>query len=141
VRYRFHRRNLADFLIDLPLALRAAVARIALTELFASRGGIGVCLALIGIEMDQTSLGILAALIFVGLPSGVRRLDPVTTDLPILPGAVLSTAGRTVRPRRRDTLSHKYMLICLDSPFGTWSRGGVEVLHVGFVVELRGKPV
>ena len=41
VRYRFPGRNLADSLIDMPLALPTAVAGIALTALFAPKGWIG----------------------------------------------------------------------------------------------------
>ena len=43
VRYRFPGRNLADALIDMPLALPTAVAGIALTALFAPKGWIGAC--------------------------------------------------------------------------------------------------
>jgi len=100
-RYRFHGRNLAASLIDLPLAPPTAVARIAPTGLFASRGWIGVWLALIGIKTDQ--MCILAALIFVGLPYVVNGLEPVIMNLPNFPSAVLSTARRTVRPRSVDT--------------------------------------
>ena len=66
-------QELLEAAIDLPLALPTAVAGIALSALFAPRGWIGVWLALIGIKLDQTPLGILVALIFVGLPFVVRE--------------------------------------------------------------------
>ena len=82
VRYRFPGRSLADSLIDMPLALPTAVAGIALTALFAPNGWIGALLAPLGIKVAYTPLGILVALIFVGLPFVVRTLEPVIMDLP-----------------------------------------------------------
>jgi sulfate/thiosulfate transport system permease protein len=81
VRYRFPGRSLADSLIDMPLALPTAVAGIALTALFAPGGWIGALLAPLGIKVAYTPLGILIALIFVGLPFVVRTLEPVIMDL------------------------------------------------------------
>jgi len=82
VRYRFPGRNLADALIDMPLALPTAVAGIALTALFARNGWIGALLAPLGIKVAYTPLGVLLAMIFVGLPFVVRTLEPVVMDLP-----------------------------------------------------------
>jgi sulfate transport system permease protein len=82
VRLRFPGRNLADSLIDMPLALPTAVAGIALTGLFAPRGWLGALLAPLGIKVAYTPLGILVALIFVGFPFVVRTLQPVILDLP-----------------------------------------------------------
>ena len=81
VRYRFPGRSLANSLIDMPLALPTAVAGIALTALFAPGGWIGALLAPLGIKVAYTPLGILIALIFVGLPFVVRTLEPVIMDL------------------------------------------------------------
>jgi sulfate/thiosulfate transport system permease protein len=81
VRYRFVGRSLADSLIDMPLALPTAVAGIALTALFAPGGWIGALLTPLGIKVAYTPLGILIALIFVGLPFVVRTLEPVIMDL------------------------------------------------------------
>ncbi|HTW72465.1 MAG TPA: sulfate ABC transporter permease subunit CysT [Acetobacteraceae bacterium] len=93
VRYRFPGRNLADSLIDLPLALPTAVAGIALTALFSRRGWIGGWLALIGVKVDYTPLGILVALIFVGLPFVVRTLEPVIMNLPLDAEEAAATLG------------------------------------------------
>src|SRR5262249_24029447 len=82
VRSRFPGRNIADSLIDMPLALPTAVAGIALTALFAPKGWIGALLAPLGVKVAYTRLGILVALIFVGLPFVVRTLEPVVMDLP-----------------------------------------------------------
>ena len=82
VRYRFPGRRLADAIIDMPLALPTAVAGIALTALFAPNGWLGALLAPWGVKVAYTPLGVLVALIFVGLPFMVRILEPVIQDLP-----------------------------------------------------------
>lgn len=81
VRYPFPGRRFADAAIDLPFALPTAVAGIALTSLYADTGWLGRPLAGIGIEVAYTRLGILVALIFVGLPFAVRTLQPLLFDL------------------------------------------------------------
>ncbi|HUN41212.1 MAG TPA: sulfate ABC transporter permease subunit CysT [Acetobacteraceae bacterium] len=95
VRYRFPGRNLADSLIDMPLALPTAVAGIALAALFSPRGWLGSLLQAIGIKVDYTPLGILVALIFVGLPFVVRTLEPVIMDLPRDAEEAAATLGAT----------------------------------------------
>ena len=95
VRYRFPGRNLADSLIDMPLALPTAVAGIALTALFAPKGWIGALLTPLGIKVAYTPLGILVALIFVGLPFVVRTLEPVIMDLPLDSEEAAATLGAT----------------------------------------------
>lgn len=81
VRYRFPGRRLLDAMVDLPFALPTAVAGIALTTVYAPDGWLGRGLAAIGIKVAFTPLGILVALIFVGLPFVVRTIQPVLEDL------------------------------------------------------------
>jgi len=81
VRYRFPGRRLVDALIDLPFGLPTAVAGIALASLYATTGWIGRPLAAFGIRIAFTPLGILVALVFVGLPFVVRTVEPVLRDL------------------------------------------------------------
>jgi sulfate transport system permease protein len=95
VRYRFPGRDLADSLIDLPLALPTAVAGIALTALFAPNGWIGALLVPLHIKVAYTPLGILVALVFVGLPFVVRTLQPVIMDLPADAEEAAATLGAT----------------------------------------------
>jgi sulfate transport system permease protein len=95
VRYRFPGRNVADSLIDMPLALPTAVAGISLTALFAPKGWIGALLLPLGIKIAYTPLGILVALIFVGLPFVVRTLEPIVMDLPPDAEEVAATLGAT----------------------------------------------
>jgi sulfate/thiosulfate transport system permease protein len=81
VRYDFPFRRLLDALVDIPFALPTAVAGIALTGLFAENGWLGAPLASLGIKVAFTPLGILVALIFIGLPFVVRTVQPVLQDL------------------------------------------------------------
>ena len=81
VRYRFPMRRFVDALIDLPFALPTAVAGVALTQLYAENGWIGSVFAAVGVKIAFTPLGILVALVFVGLPFVVRTLEPVMRDL------------------------------------------------------------
>jgi sulfate transport system permease protein len=81
VRYRFVGRRVVSALVDLPFALPTAVAGIALTALYAPNGWIGRLFAARDIEIAFTPLGVVVALVFVGLPFVVRTVEPVLADL------------------------------------------------------------
>lgn len=82
VRYSFPGKKLVDALIDLPFALPTAVAGIALTALYAPNGWIGQYLeGVFGIKVAFTPLGVLIALVFIGLPFVVRTVQPILQDL------------------------------------------------------------
>ena len=81
VRYRFALRRVCDALVDLPFALPTAVAGIALTALYAPNGWLGSRLVPLGIDVAYTRLGVLLAMVFVGLPFVVRTLQPVLENL------------------------------------------------------------
>lgn len=81
VRYRFPGKALVDALIDLPFALPTAVAGIALTAIYAKNGWIGSLLEPHGIKVAFTPLGVLVALVFIGLPFVVRTVQPILQDL------------------------------------------------------------
>jgi sulfate/thiosulfate transport system permease protein len=81
VRYTFPGRRLVDALIDLPFALPTAVAGIALTALYGKNGWLGAWLEPLGINVAFTPLGVLVALIFIGVPFVVRTVQPVLEDL------------------------------------------------------------
>ena len=70
-------------MIDLPFALPTAVAGITLTTLYAPNGWIGKPLNRWGIKVAFTPLGIIVALVFIGLPFVVRTLQPVIEDLEV----------------------------------------------------------
>jgi sulfate transport system permease protein len=81
VRYSFPGRRLVDALVDLPFALPTAVAGIALTALYAGNGWIGQYLEPLGIQVAFKPLGVLVALVFIGVPFVVRTVQPVLEDL------------------------------------------------------------
>jgi len=81
VRYRFPGRRIVDAMVDLPFALPTAVAGIALTSLYAPKGWIGHLLLPLGIKVAYAPLGIVIALIFIGLPFVVRTVQPVMEEI------------------------------------------------------------
>jgi len=80
-RYEFPGRGLLDAAVDLPFALPTAVAGISLASLYGPNGFFGAPLAALGIKVAFTRLGILVALIFVGLPFIVRTVQPILLEL------------------------------------------------------------
>lgn len=81
VRYDFPFRRFVGSIVDIPFALPTAVAGIALTAIYAPNGIIGSLLEPLGIKVAFTPLGILVALIFIGIPFVVRAVEPVLADL------------------------------------------------------------
>jgi sulfate transport system permease protein len=81
VRYDFPGKRIVDALVDLPFALPTAVAGIALATIYAPNGWIGSLVTPLGIKIAFTPVGVLLALIFIGLPFVVRSLQPVLQDL------------------------------------------------------------
>jgi len=81
VRYSFPGRRLIDAMVDLPFALPTAVAGIALTALYTPNGWLGRLLLPLGIRVAFKPLGVVVALIFIGLPFVVRTLQPVLEEL------------------------------------------------------------
>lgn len=81
VRYTFPGKRIIDGLIDLPFALPTAVAGIALTTLYAQDGWFGQFFSSFGIKIAFTPLGIMIALVFIGLPFVVRMVQPVLENM------------------------------------------------------------
>lgn len=81
VRYRFPGRRVVDAMVDLPFALPTAVAGIALTTLYAPTGWLGKLLMPLGLKVAYTPLGIIVALVFIGLPFVVRTVQPIMEEL------------------------------------------------------------
>lgn len=104
VRYRFFGRRVLDALVDLPFALPTAVAGITLAFLYSGRGWAGKLLAalhfhfpwpiwgpnesghgLLHIQWYDTvglsPLGVVVALMFVGMPFVIRTLQPVLEEM------------------------------------------------------------
>ena len=94
VRYRFPGWRIVDAIVDLPFALPTAVAGIALTALFSANGWFGSVLALAGIKVAYTPIGIMVAMCFTSLPFIVRTVQPVLEDIdPALEEAAQSLGG------------------------------------------------
>ncbi len=102
VRYRFPGKKLIDALVDLPFALPTAVAGIALTALYAPNGWIGSLLEPHGIKVAFTPLGVLVALVFIGLPFVVRTVQPILEDLE----PELEEAAASLGAQRWQTFRH-----------------------------------
>ncbi|MET4592844.1 MULTISPECIES: sulfate ABC transporter permease subunit CysT [unclassified Sphingomonas] len=100
-RYEFPGKKLVDAAVDLPFALPTAVAGIALVSLYAENGWIGSMLAPLGVRVAYTPLGVVVALIFIGLPFIVRSVQPVLADL----GADVEEAAATLGATRWQTFS------------------------------------
>jgi len=81
VRYSFPGKRMVDALVDLPFALPTAVTGITLATIYAKDGWIGQFLEPLGIKVAYTPLGILVALIFIGVPFVVRTVQPILEDL------------------------------------------------------------
>lgn len=81
VRYNFPGRRILDAIVDLPFAIPTAVAGIALTSIYAPNGLIGSLLTPFGIKVAYTPLGIIVALIAIGLPFVVRTVQPVMQEI------------------------------------------------------------
>ncbi|MBR1478038.1 MAG: sulfate ABC transporter permease subunit CysT [Lachnospiraceae bacterium] len=81
VRYDFKFKILLDGLIELPFALPTAVAGITLSKMYGNTGFPGKLLSKAGINVSYTHLGIIVALVFVGIPFVVRTVQPVLEKL------------------------------------------------------------
>jgi sulfate transport system permease protein len=82
VRYTFPGKRLVDALIDLPFALPTAVAGIVLATIYEPQGWIGkLVMDNFGIQIAYKPLGIVVALVFIGLPFVVRTIEPVLQEL------------------------------------------------------------
>ena len=98
-RYRFPGSALFDAIVDLPFALPTSVAGITLTAIFASTGLIGSLFARLGLKIAFTPLGIVVALVFVGVPFVIRTVQPVLQELDV----ELEEAAETLGASRGQT--------------------------------------
>lgn len=81
VRCDFPGKRMLDGLIELPFALPTAIAGITLTSLTVPGGWIGRAFAPLGLKIAYTKVGIVVALVFVGIPFVVRSVQPVLEKL------------------------------------------------------------
>jgi sulfate/thiosulfate transport system permease protein len=81
VRYDFPGRRLLDAMIDLPFALPTAVSGIALATVFSPTGWLGLKLAEAGVQVAYTWIGVVVALVLIGLPFVVRSVQPALIEV------------------------------------------------------------
>jgi sulfate transport system permease protein len=81
VRYDFPGRRLLDAMIDLPFALPTAVSGIALATVFSPTGWLGLQLAAAGVQVAYTWIGVVVALVLIGLPFVVRSVQPALIEV------------------------------------------------------------
>ena len=81
VRYDFPGKRILDGCIELPFALPTSVAGITLSKMYSENGILGTPLAKLGIKVSYTHLGLVIALVFVGIPFVIRAVQPVLEKL------------------------------------------------------------
>ena len=112
VKYEFPGKRLLDGFIELPFALPTAVAGITLSRMYSDTGMLGAPLAKLGIKVSYTHLGIIIALVFVGIPFVVRNVQPVLEKLDgqyeeaayILGASPSKTFSKVVLPELRPSI-------------------------------------
>ena len=81
VKYDFFGKRLLDGMLELPFALPTAVVGITLSKMYSDTGIVGRYFAKFGIKISYTHIGIIIALIFVGIPFVVRAVQPILEKL------------------------------------------------------------
>ncbi len=81
VRYEFPGKRILDGCIELPFALPTSVAGITLSKMYSENGILRTPLAKLGIKVSYTHLGLVIALVFVGIPFVIRAVQPVLEKL------------------------------------------------------------
>ena len=118
VKYDFPGKKLLDGFIELPFALPTAVAGITLSKLYSETGLLGKPLAALGIKVNYTKLGLVIALIFIGIPFVVRNVQPVLEKMDsqyeeaayILGATPSRTFFRVILPELRPALLTRFGL-------------------------------
>ncbi len=96
VRYNFSGKRFLDAVIDLPFALPTAVAGVVLATIYQPSGFLGRWLMdNFGIKVAYTPLGIVVALIFIGIPFVVRTVEPVLQEFDTTMEEAASSLGAT----------------------------------------------
>ncbi|MBR4751019.1 MAG: sulfate ABC transporter permease subunit CysT [Thermoguttaceae bacterium] len=84
VRYEFPGKRFVDGIIELPFALPTAVAGIALTHMTTVNGWVGkLFFDFFNVRIAYTPLGIIVALVFIGIPFVVRSVQPVLEKIDV----------------------------------------------------------
>ena len=81
VKYDFFGKRFLDGMLELPFALPTAVAGITLSKMYSDTGIVGRYFEKFGIKISYTHIGIIIALIFIGIPFVVRAVQPILEKL------------------------------------------------------------
>jgi sulfate transport system permease protein len=81
VKYEFPGKRILDSCIELPFALPTSVAGITLSKMYSENGILGKPLAALGLKVSYTHLGLIIALVFIGIPFVIRAVQPVLEKL------------------------------------------------------------
>lgn len=81
IKYDFFGKRFLDGMLELPFALPTAVAGITLSKMYSDTGIVGRYFTKFGIKISYTHIGIIIALIFVGIPFVVRAVQPILEKL------------------------------------------------------------
>jgi sulfate transport system permease protein len=133
VRYRFPGRGLVDALVDLPFALPTAVAGIALTSIYSSKGIVGAALERVGIKAAFSPLGVVIAMVFVGMPFVVRTVQPVLEEVDAEQEEAAATLGATRFETIRRVLMPSVLPALLTGFALAFARGVGEYGSVVFI--------
>src|SRR5262245_26175598 len=134
-RYTFPGKRIVDALVDLPFALPTAVAGISLTAIYSENGWIGQYLEPLGIKVAFTPLGVLLAMMFVGLPFVVRNVQPVLEDLDV----EVEEAARSLGATRWQTFSRVILPTVLPALFTGFALAFARALgEYGSIVFISG---
>lgn len=77
VKYEFPGKRILDGFIELPFALPTAVAGITLSKLYSESGFLGKIFGVFGVKVAYTKVGLVIALIFIGIPFVIRAVQPI----------------------------------------------------------------
>ena len=77
VKYDFPGKRILDGFIELPFALPTAVAGITLSKLYSESGFLGKIFGVFGVKVAYTKVGLVIALIFIGIPFVIRAVQPI----------------------------------------------------------------
>jgi sulfate transport system permease protein len=133
VRYRFPGRGVVDALVDLPFALPTAVAGIALTSIYSSKGIVGAALERVGIKAAFSPLGVVIAMVFVGMPFVVRTVQPVLEEVDAEQEEAAATLGATRFETIRRVLMPSVLPALLTGFALAFARGVGEYGSVVFI--------
>ncbi len=130
VKYDFFGKRFLDGMLELPFALPTAVAGITLSKMYSDTGIVGKYFAKFGIKISYTHIGIIIALIFVGIPFVVRAVQPILEKLDnqyeeaayILGADRKTTFWKVIFPEIKPALLNRIWTCIFERNWRIWKR-------------------